>query len=241
MTELEFEEDYYAILGVEDEAAPEDIRKAYLKLAKKLHPDRFPNDEDGKQAAQAEFRRVTQAHYVLGEPERRSEYDRLRSLAKARNLIKNAEPGQSVSAPSSAPGDAAAAGAGTATSKEDKVVADEGINQKWAGKHLARADEYFRRRNYKEAETAVKEAIRLVPNDPRFRNKLAEIYLARGWRTYAMTEVQAALKLDPKDPDARNLEAKIKAASRDAVPGGKGAKKGLLDQIKDLFGGKTKV
>src|SRR5438045_3916784 len=75
MTELEFEEDYYGILGVDDEAAPEDVRKAYLKLAKKLHPDRFPNDEQGKQAAQIEFRRVTQAHYVLGEPDRRAEYD----------------------------------------------------------------------------------------------------------------------------------------------------------------------
>lgn len=232
MTELEFEEDYYAILGVEDEAAPEDIRKAYLKLAKKLHPDRFPNDEQGKQAAQAEFRRVTQAHYVLGEPERRAEYDRLRQLAKARNLLKNAEPGHSVSAPS-APIDQ------SQTQTQSQTAVDETINQKWAAKHLARADEYYRRRHYKEAETAIKEAIRLVPNEAKFRNKLAEIYLARGWKTYAMTEVQAALKLDPKDPDARNLEAKIKAAGR-GTPG-KGEKKGLFDQLKDLFGGKTKV
>jgi curved DNA-binding protein CbpA len=236
MTELEFEEDYYGILGVEEDAAPEDIRKAYLKLAKKLHPDRFPNDEQGKQGAQAEFRRVTQAHYVLGEAERRAEYDRLRQLAKARNLLKNAEPGQSVSV-SSQP----AAENQQSSTQSQQQVSDESINQKWATKHLARADEYFRRRNYKEAETAVKEAIRLVPNEAKYRNKLAEIYLARGWRTYAMTEVQASLKLDPKDPDARNLEAKIKAANRDTAGGAKGGKKGILDQIKDLFGGKTKV
>lgn len=236
MSELDFEEDYYAILGVEDEAAPEEIRKAYLKLAKKLHPDRFPNDEQGKQAAQAEFRRVTQAHYILGEPERRAEYDRLRQLAKARNMLKNAEPGSAVSAPTKQSAEAAQAQAADA---QGQAAADESINQKWAAKHLARADEYFRRRHYKEAETAIKEAIRLVPNDPRFHNKLAEIYLARGWRTYAMTEVQAALKHDPKDPDARNLEAKIKAASRD-LPG-KGQKKGFLDQLKDIFGGKSKV
>lgn len=231
MTELEFEEDYYAILGVEDEAAPEDIRKAYLKLAKRLHPDRFPNDETGKQAAQAEFRRVTQAHYVLGEPERREEYDRLRQLARARHLLKNAEPGQGVSAPSSA-----AESASTGTQQAQPAV-DESINQKWAAKHLTRADELFRRRNYQEAETAIKEAIRLVPTEPKFHNKLAEIYLARGWRTYAMTEVQAALKQNPKDPDARNLEAKIKALSRDQT---KGAKKGFFDQLKDAFGGKSK-
>jgi curved DNA-binding protein CbpA len=232
MTELEFEEDYYAILGVEDEAAPEDIRKAYLKLAKKLHPDRFPNDEQGKQAAQAEFRRVTQAHYVLGEPERRAEYDRLRQLAKARNILKNADPTQSSGSPS-APTDQ------SQTTTQSQTAVDETINQKWAAKHLGRADDYYRRRHYKEAETAIKEAIRLVPNEAKFRNKLAEIYLARGWKTYAMTEVQAALKLDPKDPDARNLEAKIKAAGR-GMPG-KGEKKGFFSQLKDLFGGKTKV
>ncbi len=232
MSELDFEEDYYAILGVEDEATADDIRKAYLKLAKKLHPDRFPNDEAGKQAAQAEFRRVTQAHYVLGDHDRREEYDRLRQLARARNALRNAEPGQGVaSAP--APADTAATG-------QSQPAADESINLKWASKHLARADELFRRRAYDDAQTAIKEAIRLVPTDARFRNKLAEIYLARGWKTYAMTEVQAALKLNPKDPDARNLEAKIRALSRSGGTD-KSAKKGFLDQLKDIFAGKAKT
>lgn len=230
MGDLDFEEDYYAILGVEEDSAPEDIRKAYLKLAKKLHPDRFPDDEQGKQAAQAEFRRVTQAHYVLGEPERRSEYDQLRQLARARNVLKNAEPGQQSAAPS-----AQADSQGQTTQQQ---AAAENINKKWAEKHLARADDYYRRRNYHEAETAIKEAIRLVPKEPKFHNKLAEIYLARGWRTYAMTEVQAVLKLDPKDADARNLEAKIKAASRYTT---KSEKKGLVDQIKELFAKKPKA
>ncbi len=231
MTELEFEEDYYGILGVEEDSAPEEIRKAYLRLAKKLHPDKFPNDEPGKQAAQAEFRRVTQAHYVLGESERRAEYDRFRQLAKARHLLRNAEPTNIAPTQTDQ--------SQTATT-QSKPVLDENINRKWADKHLSRADEYFRRRNYQEAETAIKEAIRLVPGEGRYHNKLAEIYLARNWRTYAMTEVQAALKLNPKDPDARNLEAKIKAANRDTGRTSKVGKKGLLDQIKDLFAGPGK-
>lgn len=226
MGELDFEEDYYAILGVEDDAAPEDIRKAYLKLAKKLHPDRFPDDEQGKQAAQAEFRRVTQAHYVLGESERRTEYDQLRQLARARMVLKNAEPGQAATSPAASADQAAQ----SATAQQ---AAAENINRKWAAKHLTRADEYFRRRNYHEAEVAIKEAIRLVPSEPAYHNKLAEIYLARGWRTYAMTEVQAVLKLDPKDPDARTLEAKIKAASRGTKPAKE--KKSIFAQIKDML------
>ncbi|MBI4532343.1 MAG: DnaJ domain-containing protein [Candidatus Melainabacteria bacterium] len=217
----EFEEDYYAILGIGQAATPEEIRKAYLKLAKKLHPDRFPNDEKGRAAAQAQFRRVTQAHYVLGDAERRTEYDQLRQLAKTRSTLRTGEPTQG----------------GQAASGQYQGVDDtstDNINLKWATKHLVRADEFFRKRRYQEAETAIKEAIRLVPGDPKYHTKLAEIYLARNWRTYAMTEVQAALKINPRDPDAKNLEAKIKAITREQ-PGLKGSKKGLLDQLKDML------
>jgi len=230
----EYEEDYYAILGVEESAAPEEIRKAYLKLAKKLHPDRFPNDEEGKAAAQAEFRRVTQAHYVLGEPERRTEYDSLRQLARVRMVLKNTDPGTVTmdGTPTPFPG----------VIPGEEAEESEGIHQKWAAKHLARAEELFQRRRYQEAETAVKEAIRLVPNDPRYHNMLAEIYLERGWRTYAMTEVQASLRIDPKDAQARNLETRIKAISRTQtvqMPGQKLPKPGFFDQLKGLFGGKS--
>ncbi|HEY9869488.1 MAG TPA: DnaJ domain-containing protein [Candidatus Obscuribacterales bacterium] len=220
----EFEEDYYAILGVEETASPDEIRKAYLRLAKKLHPDRFPNDEEGKAAAQAEFRRVTQAHYVVGDTERRAEYDRLRQLAKSRMALRTGEPGAA----------APAAGQDAAATQVD-IQAQESINQKWAAKHMSRADELFRRRRYQEAETAIKEAIRLVPNEPKYRNKLAEIYLARGWRTYAMTEVQAALRIDPKDPDAKNLETKIKALARESGPASKQGKKGFFQQLKEIL------
>jgi len=216
----EFEEDYYATLGLDESASTEDIRKAYLKLAKKLHPDRFPNDEQGKTAAQAEFRRVTQAQYVLGDVDRKAEYDNLRQLAKARQLIKTGN-GQKSSAD------------GTAPSAD--VAESENINKKWAGKHFMRADDLYRRRKYQEAETAIKEAIRLVPNDPDYHNKLAEIYLARGWKTYAMTEIQASLRFDPKNPDAKNLEHKIKALSRDQAAEAKSAKKGFLEQLKELL------
>jgi Flp pilus assembly protein TadD len=134
------------------------------------------------------------------------------------------------------PGQAApvAAGQDLAATQVD-IQAQEGINQKWAAKHLARADELFRRRRFHEAETAIKEAIRLVPNEPKYHNKLAEIYLARGWRTYAMTEVQAALRIDPKDPDAKNLETKIKALAREGGPGGKASKKTFFEQLKEIL------
>src|SRR4029077_19513324 len=63
--------DYYKTLGVDKKASAEDIKKAYRKLARKYHPDRNPDDKD----AEARFKEVSQAHDVLGDPEKRKQYD----------------------------------------------------------------------------------------------------------------------------------------------------------------------
>lgn len=223
----EFEEDFYAILGVDESAPQDEIRKAYLTLAKKLHPDRYPNDPEQRALAQTEFAKVTRAHDVVSDAQRRAEYDTLRSLTKSRGM-------QSSEGLDSGSHDAlmgeTSGGRIAMPTKED-----ENINVKWANKHLSRADDLFMKKRYQEAETAMKEAIRLVPTEPKFRNKLAEIYLARGWRTLAMTEVQAALRIDPRDGDAKALEAKIRALTRTASTNKPKQKVGFLDQIKNLF------
>jgi len=224
----EFDEDFYAILGVEQEAPPEEIRKAYLRLAKKLHPDRFPNDPEQRATAQREFAKVTRAHDIVGDAQRRSEYDTLRELKKNRTPVHTDA------------GDDAA----ELTAKQrkdttrmmpsrDAAVEDENINVKWANKHVSRADDLFRRKKYQEAETAMKEAIRLLPQEPRYHNKLAEIYIARGWKTLAMTEVQAALRANPKDNEAKILEAKIRALTKTAEQSK--TKSSFLTQVKNLF------
>jgi molecular chaperone DnaJ len=63
--------DYYKTLGVEKKATPEEIKKAYRKLARKYHPDRNPDDKE----AEARFKEISQAHDVLGDPEKRKQYD----------------------------------------------------------------------------------------------------------------------------------------------------------------------
>ncbi len=233
----EFEEDYYAILGVEDTSGQDEIRKAYLNLAKKLHPDRHPNDPEKRAVAQREFAKVTRAHDIVGDAQRRAEYDALRALAKQRGVL-----AASVAAAAEATGDAEADSDNESLVTQVQAtqpVADENINIKWANKHLERADDLLRKKRYQEAETAAKEAVRLVPTEAKYHNKLAEIYLARGWRTLAMTEVQSALRNDPRDPEARTLEAKIKALTRD-MPKPKGAqgaggKKSFLEQLKEIL------
>jgi molecular chaperone DnaJ len=63
--------DYYKTLGVDKKATAEDIKKAYRKLARQYHPDRNPDDKQ----SEARFKEISQAHDVLGDPEKRAQYD----------------------------------------------------------------------------------------------------------------------------------------------------------------------
>jgi molecular chaperone DnaJ len=70
------EKDYYAALGVAKDASTADIKKAYRKLARELHPDKNP----GNAKAEARFKEVSEAYDVLSDSARRREYDEARSL-----------------------------------------------------------------------------------------------------------------------------------------------------------------
>ncbi len=65
-------EDYYALLGVERDASPADIKKAYRKLAVQYHPDKNPGDK----SAEDRFKQIGEAYEVLADPEKRAAYDR---------------------------------------------------------------------------------------------------------------------------------------------------------------------
>ena len=65
---------YYKILGIEEQASGEEIKKAYRRLAKKYHPDANPGDKD----AEERFKEVSEAHEVLSDPRKRQQYDQMR-------------------------------------------------------------------------------------------------------------------------------------------------------------------
>lgn len=63
--------DFYAVLGVQRQSSPEEIKKAYRKLAMKHHPDKNPNDK----AAEDKFKEATEAYDVLSDPKKKQMYD----------------------------------------------------------------------------------------------------------------------------------------------------------------------
>ena len=74
-----FEKDYYEILGVPPAAPVKEIKRAYKNLARKLHPDQNPGDA----AAEERFKEVSGAYDVLGDAEKRKEYDEVRRMVAA--------------------------------------------------------------------------------------------------------------------------------------------------------------
>jgi molecular chaperone DnaJ len=68
-------QDYYEILGVSRNASDEEIKKAYRRLARDLHPDSHSGSGPEKAAAEERFKLVNQAYEVLKDPERRRQYD----------------------------------------------------------------------------------------------------------------------------------------------------------------------
>jgi len=64
--------DYYEVLGVEREASPDDIKRAFRRLARETHPDA----NNGDRGSEARFRLIAEAYEVLSDPPRRAAYDR---------------------------------------------------------------------------------------------------------------------------------------------------------------------
>jgi curved DNA-binding protein len=69
------EKDYYKILGVNKDTTPDDIKKAFRKLALKYHPDKNPGDK----SAEEKFKEINEAYAVLSDPEKRRQYDTIGS------------------------------------------------------------------------------------------------------------------------------------------------------------------
>ena len=68
---MENKRDYYEVLGVSKTATPDEIKKAYRKMAIKYHPDKNPGDKE----AEEKFKEAAEAYDVLSNEEKRQKYD----------------------------------------------------------------------------------------------------------------------------------------------------------------------
>lgn len=79
--------DYYQILGIPRDASDQDIKKAYRNMAMQYHPDRNPDKEAW---ANEKFKGINEAYAVLGNPEKRQQYDRFGTVGNVGDIFGNA-------------------------------------------------------------------------------------------------------------------------------------------------------
>jgi len=83
------EKDFYSVLGVSKDATESEITKAYRKLARKYHPDANPGDDE----AEKKFKELSSAYDVIGNEEKRAEYDEIRKMGPLGGFGRGGAPG----------------------------------------------------------------------------------------------------------------------------------------------------
>ena len=184
--------DHYKILGVDKGAPADAIKKAYLKLARERHPDRFTDPGEREQADRF-FRDLTAAFNTLSNPSTRREYDD--SLAEPKRT-----------APEDIAADAYARGlqAYEQKSYHDAVdlfraavhhVPSNAEYHVALGRALARNPRWVR-----DAIAELERAIQLSPRQTEYHVELAGLYLSQGLKLRARRAAEAGLKVAPQDP-----------------------------------------
>lgn len=221
---------HYEVLDIARFADAEEIKSAYHALARRFHPDRFHKSDSAlRSQIDSAFARIAQAYETLSNSSLRIAYDaKLKTKSPAAAATKTATTEQPVKA-------------GTKSSKESPNAerAESSFQQGLAALKQNQREHAIRlladaamlaprearyRAHYghaligevnarRVAESELKTAVSLEPNNASHRVMLAELYKTVGLRRRAQSEVERALATDPKNEAARALLASLKSMS----------------------------
>lgn len=183
--------DYYKILGVEKTASVDSIKKAYVRLARERHPDRFTDPAEREKADQF-FKDLTAAFNTLSNPSTRQEYDE--SLVQPRKV---------------APEDLAAEAYAQGLQAYQQQAFDVAVDQLRAAVHHVQNKAEYRvalaralskhPRGARDAIAELEKAVQLAPQKAEFHAELAGLYLSQGLKLRARRAAEAGLKVAPGD------------------------------------------
>jgi curved DNA-binding protein CbpA len=221
--------DHYATLGVAETATSDEIRRAYLKLARDRHPDRF-TDPAEKERSQAFFKELTEAFNTLTNDRARRDYDAARAKPKLETPEEIAQDAYQRALKRAEERDVAGA-------VELLKVAVHHVPGE-AQYHAALARALSRQpHTMREAIGVFEKLLQLQPRNAAYHSELANLLVAQGLRLRARKVVEAGLSVAPRDEQLRRLAGEVGAAEAPAVPEGR-SNTGRLSGLKDIFGRK---
>jgi curved DNA-binding protein CbpA len=200
--------DYYQLLGVTPQASAGEIRQAYAKLAREMHPDRF-TDSAAKQQAQRAFQDLTTAFNALTNPKSRQEYDQAREKPVPRTPEEIATDAYERSQAALEAGqlDEAVQLLHTAVHHAPGQLA----YQLALGRALGRATSPQAAR---EAVQVLERVTQAAPNSATAFAELAAVLARQGLKLRAQKAVEAALRLAPRDARINRLAAELGMGQR---------------------------
>ncbi len=236
LAKLSAAETHYEVLGVAKESEPTEIKRAYYELARRYHPDRFRTQVELHARIESAFARITQAYDTLGDVGPRATYDS-KLEARARGRVpagSTPQPTSQVPPTTSAPKVDGEKVDETTISNQHRAEDNfkEGLAAMKQGQtniaigllsaaarlapsvaryraqygHALAAHENTRRL----AEVELQAALKLEPDNAKYRVMLAQLYLDLGFSHRARGEADRAIALDPNNSSARELLESLK-------------------------------